>query len=401
MEKNLMSRAHMSLKRRGAVAPLTAILVGVFVAMTAFAVDMGYIVYVQAQLQNTADAAALAGASQLVQIQVGGSNVSSAATTAVNNAIAEAKEFAFYNLAGGKNISLANSDIVVGTQASVGGAVTPWTAGSPFPNAVQVTVRRDMDNNGSLSLFFAPFLGVSKWDGQATATARLNPAMYSVTGFNSPNGGKNGRLLPIAVDAAFWNTFVATGKSPDGKVYDNFTFNSGASANKVSSGVDGIPELKDFYPNNTSPGNFGLVNLNYTNPQNNTPAFSDWILNGPSPSDLQSFGTNGFQASAGSPISVKGGPGLKSTLVSDLAAIAGQQRVVPLFSSYKGNGSNTYYTITGFAGVTIVSATGNGSNISVVLQPTIVIDPTATYTTNGSTSSAQFVYPALPVQLTR
>jgi hypothetical protein len=95
---------------------------------------------------------------------------------------------------------------------------------------------------------------------------------------------------------------------------------------------------------------------------------------------------------------MKGGPGLKSTLVSNLADIVGQPRVVPLFSSYSGNGANTQYTVVGFAGITIVSATGHGSNIQVIVQPTIVTDPTAT---TGNGSGASFVYQATPISLTR
>src|SRR5690348_14200667 len=53
--------------RRGAILPLFGLLLVVLLAMTAFAVDIGYIVSVQSQLQNAADAAALAGAAELMQ----------------------------------------------------------------------------------------------------------------------------------------------------------------------------------------------------------------------------------------------------------------------------------------------------------------------------------------------
>src|SRR6185369_17026991 len=114
-----------------------------------------------------------------------------------------------------------------------------------------------------------------------------------------------------------------------------------------------------------------------------------WINNGPSPADLSYFGTNGLQATPSQPATMKGGPGLKSTLISNLAGIVGQPRVIPLFSSFSGSGSNTQYTIVGFAGVTIVSATGQGSNIQVIVEPTAVIDTTAT---TGSGSGSTFVY---------
>ena len=51
--------------RRGAVAPLAAILLVPLLGMVAFAVDSGWMVLARSDLQNAADAAALAGAQQL------------------------------------------------------------------------------------------------------------------------------------------------------------------------------------------------------------------------------------------------------------------------------------------------------------------------------------------------
>src|SRR5437588_4311558 len=95
------------------------------------------------------------------------------------------------------------------------------------------------------------------------------------------------------------------------------------------------------------------------------------------------------------------GPGRRSGLVSSWQNVIGQPRVVPLFSSVSGTGSNTTYTIVGFAGVTIVQASGSGSNIQVTLQPAIAIDSTAT--TNGQSwnNSTQFIYPTTPLALIR
>ena len=56
-------------KRRrpgSAVISFTAVLMAVLLGMVAFAVDIGYIAVARAELQNGADAAALAGASRLL-----------------------------------------------------------------------------------------------------------------------------------------------------------------------------------------------------------------------------------------------------------------------------------------------------------------------------------------------
>ena len=52
-------------RRRGGIAPMTAILLVPLVAMLAFAIDMGWITHTHNELQAAADAAALAGAAQL------------------------------------------------------------------------------------------------------------------------------------------------------------------------------------------------------------------------------------------------------------------------------------------------------------------------------------------------
>jgi Flp pilus assembly protein TadG len=48
--------------RRGSIVVLAALLMIMLVGMLAFAIDIGYMSTVKAELQNAADAAALAGA---------------------------------------------------------------------------------------------------------------------------------------------------------------------------------------------------------------------------------------------------------------------------------------------------------------------------------------------------
>ena len=390
--------------RKGAVAPLVAFMMPVFLAMAAFMVDTGYIVVTITELQNAADVAALAGASQLEKptINLTSARRDSVAAVCVLKARAEAKKYGLLNSSGGVNLQLADADIVVGYQATSSSTVVPWSNGQPFPNIVQVRVRRDSTTNDPLGLFFGPIIGSPTWSGSATAKAGFNATGKVVTGFKTTPNGPNPLLLPIAIDQEFVNSFLSTGRSPDGNTYDRFTAvipsPTQLSPNNVNSGSDNIPELQGVYPNNSSPGNFGLMNLRYTNPENNTPQFSDWILNGPTPSDISTFGSNGFQATPANPAILKGGPGLKSSLVPDFASIVGQQRIMPIFSSYSGQGSNTYYTVVGFMGVQVVSATGRGSNIEIVFQPAIVVDPTATSATTTSTTPF-YVYSKSPISL--
>jgi hypothetical protein len=172
-----------------------------------------------------------------------------------------------------------------------------------------------------------------------------------------------------------------------------------ATSRTVTSGGDNVPEFTDVYPNNNSPGNFGLVCIGP--PASDTPAFRTWIDNGGSPSDMAYFGSNGLQATPSSPLTMKGGPGLKSTLQNNLQNAIGQPRVIPPFSSCTGNGNNTSYTVVGFAGVTIVRASGQGNNMQVTVQPIVVIDPTTTTSSTSWGNSNRFIYPTSPLALIR
>lgn len=382
-------------RRSGAIAVLAAFLLIPAFIFVAFVVNLGYILLAKEEMQKAADAASMAGAGALFAVTPasGGSYTSTETITNINNAVLEAQKFAVANTAGGTNTQLLASDCIVGyvDPTVAGSALIPWSAGQPYPNSVQVTIRRDGTVNGPLRLFMGGILGMSTWNGHATATASK---VYTITGFN--NAGS--LLLPLAIDINLWNTFLATGKSPDGLVHDTYTATPASSTTpapgNVKSGADGTPEFGDVYPNKTSPGNFGLVSLGA--PSSNTPAYDSWVLNGATSSDLAYFGPNGIQATPSAPLTMSGGPGMKDPVIGNLASIVGQSREILLYSSYTNNGSNSTYKIVGFAGVTIVRSSGNGTNADIRLQPMNVSDSTGT---PGPNSNSHYV--TLPVALVR
>src|SRR5262245_42301756 len=80
--------------RRGAVIPLAAILMVPLMGMLAFAIDTGYIIMARAELQNAADAAALAAAEQLETYYVQYYSPSADQTTVLSSAKTAARNFA-------------------------------------------------------------------------------------------------------------------------------------------------------------------------------------------------------------------------------------------------------------------------------------------------------------------
>jgi Flp pilus assembly protein TadG len=397
-------------RRRGNVTVLTALLLVFIMACVAFAVDLGYIALVHAQLQNAADSAALAGASQLTDpALLGGTpNLTTAQASASANARAQAQAFAADNYGGGVPLTLnANrgnapgGDIVVGYMENPSRLTSPFTpiaVGSPsFPNAVQVTVHRDAVRNGSLSLFFARALGDPTWDLQATSTAAYQGG---VVGFKFQNGYTGPcKLLPFTMQVDYWHQLVA------GTTGDNWT-RTGPTAtlpppNNVTQGPDRIHEGNLFpLSNDLSAGNFGMIDLGA--PANGTPVYRNWIVNGPSAADLAYFSpANGYPnglridpKTGGIPM--HGTPGVHAAMQPDLISIIGQGRIIPLYSTVAGNGDNAEYTVVAFVGCTVLDVNLRGAltDKHVTIQPCFVIEPTAvTGPANGSFAGQYIVKP--------
>jgi Flp pilus assembly protein TadG len=359
--------------------------------MVAFSVDVGWIAASQSRLQAAADAAVQAGARQLASNfatynSSAGSAQAGIVTSAETSAKTYAKNFAGYNKAGNvSSITLADADIEFGYTNS-SGTYTKLTGTGTYPNTFKVTLRLDGTNNAALGLFFAPVLGMSSKALTATSTSVVYTS-GNITGFNS-SLGINGLLLPVALDVTNWNTFLATGVSPDGTTH---------------LGPNGQPQLQVYPSPSGSSGNFGLLSTGAA--ASSTPSFRSWIDNGETPSDMQYLESNNLMpVSPSSPKAWSDGPGMKSTLVSNFAGIMGQPRLIPVFqpvstSPYQGENNNGTYNIIGFVAITITEATGHGSNMNISVQAATVTDPTLIYSTvpagEGSSTSATVLPPKL------
>src|SRR4051812_5681682 len=122
MKRSLQNRRRQTRRgdRRGAVTVLVALLLVPFLGMVAFAVDVAWIVQSRSDLQNAADAAALAGAEQLtngfVQYSIPGQTLRTTILSSSEwNAKRYAKNFAGYNTAGGiPSLALNDADVEFG-----------------------------------------------------------------------------------------------------------------------------------------------------------------------------------------------------------------------------------------------------------------------------------------------
>jgi Flp pilus assembly protein TadG len=394
-----------------------ALLLIPILGMVAFAVDAGWMVLAQSDLQNAADAAALAGAEQLLgqqQLnpatgkyslvngfaqyyltgQVQQSQILAAATSAAK---ASAKDFASYHSAGGnQSLTLNDADIQLGFTDANGG-YTPLPPYPGFPNTVKVTLRLDNQANSPLKLFFGPVLGTKT----VNLTANASAAIYAgtINSFN-PSSSFVSRILPMTYDINHWNNFLQTGLGPDGT---------------LSLDTNGVPQLQ-AYPSIKFVGNFGMLSLDQLTDGAST--ISSWIDSGVPASTLQQeLNDNLLPLSAHNPNAWdwKGNPGLKTSDIHAVMPVVGDTYLLPLFkpvdpgfpnpATYQAgvNQGTTYaYNIVQFIGIRITYV----DNSSVMVQPAAVVDPNPIFTgvvpvqppTTGS-SNLQTTY--LPPKITQ
>src|SRR5882672_5482218 len=152
--------------QRGSVMPLVGLCLTVILGFAALAIDLGQQSALHNQMAATADAAALAAASQL---------------PSEKKAVAKALEYAEKNMPAAENGTvLTDEDIVFGTWYE---GRREFVAGGPFTNAVQVTVRRSKQNGNPAPTFFLQIFGQDHADIAAASLAGI------VLFGNLPRGG--------------------------------------------------------------------------------------------------------------------------------------------------------------------------------------------------------------------
>ncbi|MFO7902001.1 MAG: pilus assembly protein TadG-related protein, partial [Pirellulaceae bacterium] len=135
-------------RRRGNIVILMALMLVGLLGIIAFAVDLGVIATAKGQLQRTADAAALAGASALYVSATTSSDQFYALAPEPTGARQTAQTFAASNHVMSRSpfieLNLANAsegDIVLGRLDQYWDQSEPLDLDSDMPNSVQVNVR--------------------------------------------------------------------------------------------------------------------------------------------------------------------------------------------------------------------------------------------------------------------
>jgi uncharacterized membrane protein len=204
--------------KRGVTAVLVAIMIAMLLGFAALAVDIGYGYLTKNELQDAADAAALAAARKLGSIYEPMTYPEQLAYDATGDAstiIGAAQDVSSKNKAAQKSVAIITGEVVIGTWDP---AVSSFAATYSHPNAVKVTTRRDSNANGPISTFFAKIFGVQSMDVSAVATAALTgesdagpgglPIPVGVSCIGLPDCGSVITFYPTGTSCAGWHTYT-------------------------------------------------------------------------------------------------------------------------------------------------------------------------------------------------
>jgi Flp pilus assembly protein TadG len=159
--------------QQGATAVMVAVALTALFGFVALGIDVGNLCVTRNQLQNIADAAALAGTRQLGRIyqpmtydeQQGNDE------TLIKSAI---HDVAGQNQAAElDSLTIPGQDILIGQWQANQNSGDPFTQTVNMPKAVRVIARRDAQANSPISTFFAGVIGTDLLSVSATATAAL------------------------------------------------------------------------------------------------------------------------------------------------------------------------------------------------------------------------------------
>lgn len=194
--------------QRGAVTLMSALLLPVLLGAAAFAIDLAWVRVVRNQLQNAADAAALAGAHHL--------NAATPSAASWSAAEQQARASVPLNAAAGEALQQAQIDTGYWNPQQSGSQLVllPHTPTAQEVPAVQVTLRKaEGVNGGPVNTFLARIWSISGIDTRARAIA----------GRVAPGRVQPGGVFPLAISQCLYNQYWDRLANPAGPRLDPLT----------------------------------------------------------------------------------------------------------------------------------------------------------------------------------
>lgn len=373
--------------RRGMTTIGALFSVTVAAGLLGLALEFALLEHVRGQLQAGANAAALAGAMELIDEDVLypgrlATPGPQAATDDVAAAQSVALEYARANIAGGVRMftplpTQEPPPFVAGWIAEpldLGSPLLPWRQGGAA-NALQVHAERSHRWGNPLPLWIGPLLGVAEGEVLAIATACVDQRVH---GFRPVQEG----VIPVVPLAALgWGaadawTMQAAAPAQAG-VNDRFVVNY--ATGQVVAGADGIPELVLCTPKVSGgqevlPGNLGCLRLRASERPED---FARQVQDGLGPADLRELGGQ-LAIPPGGSLMVPRGEEFE-VLLSDLAVkVRGVRRAWPLYRArHSDNSGGELFELAGFAAGCVVDAYIEDGRWCLIVQPAVLVSRTA------------------------
>jgi hypothetical protein len=359
--------------RRGAVVLIVLAAMVVLLGFLALALNLTWLSAQRLKLQQACEAAALAGAAELLDPGAGDSD-----SAADRVASAQEQAGVFFNANSDAVLRTAgpDPDVVAGwvdDPTQPGGAFTAWTGSGPVNSLLVRGVRRRSAGQ-AVVLWFGRFLGIV--DAQPTAAARAS-IDQQVYGFR-PDGPALVPLVPLLVDAnSAWPPAIS-GAQPPGQ--DAFSVDPRTS--EVTAGPDGLAEITlritgaSGYP---PPGGPSANWLSLAGTATDFALLGQQITDGLAPGDLAawdgSFALGSDRALwtyAAAPPNVAQAQALQATLL----AIRGQKRIFPI-GTYSTSAGQAMGRVQGFVAGCVVDCELDEDAMTLVVQTCTVETSTA------------------------
>ena len=213
--------------KRGATTVMVAVSLVFLLGFSSLAIDLGYVYSTRNELQNTADAAALAAAINIIKTynqqgdNITWSDVENAATSAAQQSATE-----------NGSLTLGAGDVVLGVWDPSTKTFTPG-GDTGTVNAIRIIARRDGTTNGPITLFLGGIVGISTVNVSAEAIALMGDVG------SAPEGGVT---LPMVVSSSAYEAGASTltfhSDHDDNSGWSTF-FTQGGGNNLVRDYVEG------------------------------------------------------------------------------------------------------------------------------------------------------------------
>lgn len=172
--------------RKGNVATLIALALPALIMLGGMSIDQGNIAYRHQLLQQTSQAAALAGQTYLSSYYAAGGTYSATSMATINTNVSAVVQPMMPSTRYGNVLTTTTSNTTSGIQLGTwDNASKAFTATTSSPNAVKVTTVSTAANGNAVKMFFGSLIGRPSVDMSASSIASYANGLSGAGGFNT------------------------------------------------------------------------------------------------------------------------------------------------------------------------------------------------------------------------